>query len=59
MSSTWVYTVSITITPGNHLKLRDALNTTLAELKAQGLITQAEWQLTESDEEDDAPQEYL
>jgi hypothetical protein len=59
MKSTWVYTVSITITPGNHLRLRDALNATLAELKAQGLIAQAEWQLTESDEEDDAPQEYL
>jgi hypothetical protein len=33
MSTTWVYTVTITITPGNHLMLRDAMNRTLAELK--------------------------
>lgn len=59
MTSTWVYTVSITITPGNHLKLRDVLNATLAELKAQGLIARAAWQLTELDEADDASQECL
>ena len=56
MTATWVYTVSITITPGNHLKIRDALNATLAELKAQGLIVRAAWRLMEPDEEDDAPQ---
>jgi hypothetical protein len=55
----WVYTVSITITSGNHLVLRDVLNATLAELKAQGLIAQATWQLTEPEEEDDTPTEYL
>jgi hypothetical protein len=59
MSTTWVYTASITITPGSHLQLRDTLNATLAELKDQGLIVQATWQLRELDEEDDAPHAYL
>jgi hypothetical protein len=49
----WRYDVSITITPGNHLRLRDALNAALVELKAQSLIEQAVWQLTEQSEEDD------
>jgi hypothetical protein len=48
-----MYFVSITIAPGNHLRLRDAMNTALAELKDRGLIAQAVWQLTECAEEDD------
>jgi hypothetical protein len=49
----WTCAVSITITPGNHLQLRDALNTALAELKDRGLIARAVWQLTEHAEEED------
>ena len=54
MISQWAYTVVITVTPGNHLQLRDVMNEYLYALKNNGLIEQAVWQLKEKAKENDA-----
>lgn len=59
MISQWAYTVAITITPGNHLQLRDAMNEYLYALKNNGLIKQAVWQLKEQTKENDARTDVL